>query len=358
MKKIFYRITPAYLIKKFEDFFLLSTNPSKIRILLERTPVFSMLLFALVLLMICVALSWNYYFLYTKDFIIQLLAESHGIILDVLVFGALFFWINNTFDRKRVVAQAYEEIEDLSQCLRIDNDEGPKEVYNHLNNHPHEDDISLKKKLKASYKSEVKHTDYAVLRILRNIRTLNRHGIHELHLSHIEIPKAGLANVILKGSNMMCFRSIMANFTNADLSRCKLNTANLTFSHMEGALLRNVNAQNATFHFANLMKADLSDSVFINTDFSYAMLSHVNFSNSDLYGADFTNAEILNSDFRGCKNIKVTQLQKAKFLHNCKFDTDTRKQLQFFTAIKSNNIVSSAKVDPQKKQPPTQRIAV
>lgn len=138
------------------------------------------------------------YWLHEPEFLTNVLAEAHGMLLDLLVFGCLLLWFDQKAERQRRIDTYRNAIEDFLGW----------------------------------------ETEEAMYRIVGNIQRLNREGAVPETLKH-----AYLAAGDLKG---------------ADLSETSLNGATLAEADLEHADLSDTYLGNADFSGANLRKADLS----------------------------------------------------------------------------------------------------
>lgn len=136
------------------------------------------------------------------EFLTNVLAEAHGTLLDLLLFGCLLLWFDQKAERRRRIEKYTNAINDL---LGWD-------------------------------------SDMATYRIVGNIRRLNREGV----------PPERLKGAYLKG----------ADLKDANLSETSLHQADLSGADLRNADLADAYLGTADFSGANLQKADLSGAHF------------------------------------------------------------------------------------------------
>ena len=136
------------------------------------------------------------------EFLTNVLAEAHGTLLDLLLFGCLLLWFDRKAERKRRIEKYTNAISDLLGW----------------------------------------HAEMAMYRIVGNIRRLNREGV----------PPESLKRAYLKG----------ADLKGADLSETSLHEADLSGADLQNANLSNTYLGTADLSGANLQKATLSGAHF------------------------------------------------------------------------------------------------
>lgn len=286
--------------------------------MVKYSPIQIMVIVAGILIIVNLLAAWPYYISDTENFKVQLIAESHGMVLDILVLGVLLLWVNSANERKRNIDNAFQEIADLGRCLRITEDEGLSELYRHS---------TAAENLLDVYNAPAQKDSYACLRIIRNIRTLNRYRITQMQLDFIDLPKAALNNSNLSKSSMIGFRSISGDFSQSSLTNCILNSGNFTYSNFSNTDLRGSHIQNTVFNEAIMVDANLQNCSCSTSSFQHARLNRADFSGSDLMGCDFTGAYLMHTSFLNCKNLRASQIIKAKYLKGCLFDEELEKEI-------------------------------
>ncbi len=165
------------------------------------------------------------------DFTVNVLAEAHGMLMDLLIFGCLLVWFNRRAERRRRISRYEDEISDFLGW--------PDE--------------------------QAKH------RILGSIRRLNREdavpdSLEEAYLAGADLRDATLAGVRLRGANLAGANLQQANLKQAALGGADFTDANLWQANLRGAdfgsfaHLLAPDANRATcLEGANLREADLRD---------------------------------------------------------------------------------------------------
>lgn len=247
------------------------------------SPLQPIVLALIIVLAIVVSLSYKYYLSDSENFYESILVEAHGTVLDILIFGLLFTFINSLRSRRLEIQRFKEEIDDFRHW----NEPG------------------------ASY------------RIAGILRRLNKYNIHELDLSHCNLSNAKLKNIILhnanleksnmegaelafselQGSNMKAANLIktdlrIADAQNVDLKMADMRGATLRITNLKGANLFNVNLQNADMKTANLDETDLTTANMTNVDLKSASLINADLSGSNLRGADLRSAKLTGANMR------------------------------------------------------------
>lgn len=94
----------------------------------------------------------------------------------------------------------------------------------------------------------------ATLRIIGNVKRLNREGCSAINLSHCYLTRGRLLEVNLRGANLR-----RTNFRKAELWRADLREVKAVEANFEEAVLWGVNLRGADLWRANLRGADLRD---------------------------------------------------------------------------------------------------
>jgi hypothetical protein len=142
------------------------------------------------------------YWLNEPEFLLNVFAEAHGVLLDLLLFGCLLLWFEQKAEWKRQIETYTNAINDLLGW----------------------------------------ESDMAKYRIIGNIRRLNRKGA---------VPET-LKDAYLRDADLQ----------DADLSEASLHRADLSGADLQHADLSDTYLGTADFSGANLRKADLSGSHF------------------------------------------------------------------------------------------------
>ena len=249
--------------------FLKSTNPIHHTILL-----------AAVLLGLIVPISWPLYRMNHADLWLQIIAEMHVMVLDILVLGVLMVYINRLSEKRQRVESAERDIEDL-RPLR---------------------------------------GQYVRMKIQSCIKTLTHHGVHSIDLNRVHLHRARLAGVDLSGSDLNGFECSRGSLAEARLTGCTMNGIALIDTDCFATDFSQCVANGGNFEGSHLAKARFTGSKLIFSSFRRCNLSGADFSGAMLLGADFTDAYLLGVDFRGCKDVTLEQLRTARLVEGCLFD--------------------------------------
>lgn len=248
---------------------------------------------AIVLILVTIivlSFSLKYYINDFDAFWPNILAEAHGMILDIAIIGILLFWLNQNGETRQRIRTYKDEIDDF----------------------------------------RLWESDEAAFRTVGNLKRLNRHGIHEINLVNCYLARTNLNYVNLKGSNLNSANISNSSLIESNLENTRLNQTNLENTNLNQVNLRGAYASGSNFNDAFLIKAQLEGAFLIKTSFRNAFLMEANLQNSYLMGADFENASLYKADLRGVKGLTIDQLSKAKTLYLAKFDE------AFFDEIKMN----------------------
>lgn len=142
------------------------------------------------------------YWLHEPEFILNLFAEAHGVLLDLLLFGCLLLWFDQKAERQRRIEQYENAINDFLGW----------------------------------------ETEEAMYRITGNIRRLNREGAAPETLKEAYLREGDLQDADLSETSLQSATLSEANLQNADLSDTYLGTADFS-----GANLRKANLSGAHF---------------------------------------------------------------------------------------------------------------
>ncbi|WP_158666460.1 pentapeptide repeat-containing protein [Salinibacter altiplanensis] len=142
------------------------------------------------------------YWLNEPEFLLNVLAEAHGVLLDLLLFGCLLLWFDQKAERRRRIEKYTNAINDL-----------------------------------LGWEHEM-----ATYRIVGNIRRLNQE----------ETPPETLKDAYLQG----------ADLRDADLSETSVHRADLADADLQSVNLSDAYLGTADFTGAHLRKADLSEAHF------------------------------------------------------------------------------------------------
>jgi len=229
--------------------------------------------------------------LYIKQFdemYLNVLAEAHGMIFDILVIGILLFWLREQGDIKQRISQYKDEIDDFRMW----------------------------------------ESEEAAFRNAGNIKRLNRHGISKIDLVGTYLTKTNLSNVKLKEANLNTANISNTILLEADMQEARLNQTNFENANVNQANLSKTFASGANFKDAFLIKANFEGAFLIKTNFTNAYLMEANLRGCSLTEANFQDANLYKADLRGADGLSLEQLSKAKSLYLAKFDPGLQALLE------------------------------
>jgi hypothetical protein len=251
-------------------------------------PLLTSTLVLLIVSIIVIGLSLSYYINEFDTFIVQVLAEAHGMIFDIAVIGILIFWLNQNGEIRRRIRTYKDEIDDF----------------------------------------RLWESEEAAFRTVGNIKRLNRHKIHEINLVNCHLPRTNLNYANLSGSNANSANISQSSLIESNLENARLNQTNFENSNLNQANLTGAYASGANFKDAFLIKAHFENAFLIKANFNNAFLMEANLQNCYLMGADFENASLYKADLRGAKGLTVEQLSKVKTLYLARFDDEILEQIK------------------------------
>jgi BTB/POZ domain-containing protein KCTD9 len=251
-------------------------------------PLLTSSLVLVIVTIIVLGLSLQYYLEDFDTFIQQVLAEAHGMIFDIAVIGILIFWLNQNGEIRQRIRTYKDEIDDF----------------------------------------RLWESEEAAFRTVGNIKRLNRHKIHEINLVNCFLPRTNLNYVNLSGSNLNSSNITQSSLIESNLENARLNQTNFENSNLNQANLQGAYASGANFKDAFLIKANFEGAFLIKANFSNSFLMEANLQNCYVMGADFENASLYKADLRGAKGLSIEQLSKVKTLYLAKFDDDILEQIK------------------------------
>jgi BTB/POZ domain-containing protein KCTD9 len=263
----------------------------KIEELAADRPVMLAFIVFILIALIVIPLSIPYYIADPQGMIMEILAEAHGTLFDLLIIGWLLMWFSRIADRRRRLNRYQEEIEDF-----------------------------------VGWRSpEATH------RLVGNIRRLNRLGITEkvrlieahlrgARLGGVKMCKSDLWGADLQGAVLRESDLRDTNFAGADLAGVDLERSDVSGADLRGASLKEADLERATMRGtdlrgANLTGADLQYAVLVNADLERATLTGANLHNANLEGADLRNAMLDSANLRGARldgaDLRFARLDQA-----------------------------------------------
>jgi len=191
-------------------------------------PVLLSLSIFLVLGVVIGGVAWEYW-ANDPGFVANVVAELHGMLMDLLLFGCLLLWLDQKAERRRRIRRYRDAIEDFLGW----------------------------------------RSDEALHRIVGNVRRLNRENeapdtLKNAYLAEANLQDADLSNASLTGADLSGADLVHANLSNtylgsADLRGADLQEANLSGAHF-GAFVRRSSQDGAArtrLEGANLRGANL-----------------------------------------------------------------------------------------------------
>lgn len=251
-------------------------------------PMLTSSLVLLVVTILVLGLSLQYYIRDFDSFIQQVLAEAHGMIFDIAVIGILLVWLNQNGEKRQRIRTYKDEIDDF----------------------------------------RLWESEEAAFRTVGNIKRLNRHKIYEINLVNCYLAKTNLNYANLCGSNLNSANVGQSSLIESNLENARLNQTNFENSNLNQANLSNAYASGANFKDSFLIKANFESAFLIKTNFNNAFLMEANLQNCYLMGADFENASLYKADLRGAKGLSIEQLSKVKTLYLARFDDEILDQIK------------------------------
>ncbi len=251
-------------------------------------PIRSAVTVLILVTIIVVGLSMPYYLKQFDEMYLNVLAEAHGMIFDILVIGILLFWLREQGEIKQRISQYKDEIDDFRMW----------------------------------------ESEEAAFRNAGNIKRLNRHGITKIDLVGAFLTKTNLSNVKLMEANLNTANISNTILLEANMQDARLNQTNFENANINQANLSKTFASGANFKDAFLIKANFEGAFLIKTNFANAYLMEANLRDSSLTEANFEDANLYKADLRGADGLSLEQLSKAKSLYLAKFDPELHTLLE------------------------------
>lgn len=250
--------------------------------------------------------SWDIYQSRREEFVIQLLVETHGLVLEIIVVGILTVALTRAADRKRMIEGSLMKIADMKKV----------------------------------------ESEYARLKVLEHLKILARYKVDGFDLRDANLSSRNLKSMNLKNSDLIGLNASNTEMAEANLSNSKLFKAIFSNSDLEGARIEACYAKDCDFAHANLTKASFDKSELLGSNFSYAKLSYTSFKGANFTNVDFKHASLIECDFTDATNLTAGQLVMADVLKNCKMSADLELRYKALTAVKP----SVAKVIDEEKE--------
>ena len=255
--------------------------------LIQKPILTSFIVFGMLTILI-LALSMPYYLNDFSTIYMNVLAEAHGMLFDILIIGILLFWLRQIGEEKQRISQYIDEIDDFRMW----------------------------------------ESNEAAFRHVGNIKRLNRHSIYNLDLVGCYLKKTNLSGINLNSSNLNTANLSNSMLIESNLSKTRMNQTNFENANLNHANLTESFASGTNFKDAFMIKSNLSGAFLIKADFENGFLMEANLSNCSLAEANFENANLYKANFTGATGLTVEQLSKAKSLYLASFDPDLQVQLE------------------------------
>lgn len=252
----------------------------------------------LVIMLISVGIiSYPLYLKNPEEFEDQLIYTSYGMIFDIAIIGLLITWLNERRDKKYRIQSYHNEIDDFRSWI----------------------------------------SEEAMLRIVGNIKRLNKNNITDIDLVDCTLRNINLNNADLSGSNLNSAELSNCSLLGIKLNGCRLNQANFENSNLNSSEFIKSYATGANFSDSYLIKSNFEGAYLIKSDFENAFLIEANLRNSIVSDANFENASLYKADLRGAVGLKAEQLLKVKSLYLTKLDKPIKEKLTEMAPYLINN---------------------
>jgi BTB/POZ domain-containing protein KCTD9 len=214
---------------------------------------------------VVVGISLPFWIYDTADFFQEVMAEAHGVVLDILIIGWLLFYLRKLGERRVLTNRYREEIEDFLGW----------------------------------------RSPEATLRIAGNIRRLNRLDVP----GPFRLTEAYLVEARMDGADLTD-----ADLWGADLSRASLRNASLSGAVLAGAVMRGINLERAVMTGVDLRGADLTEA-----DMEYAFLEKADMRGANLTAGDLQFAAMPGANMEHARlfgaNLRGAHLEGANLRH-------------------------------------------
>ncbi len=235
-------------------------------------------------MILVIPLSLPFYITQTNEFWMNILAEAHGTVFDLLIIGWFLLWLNKIAERRLRNGRYREEIDDY-----------------------------------LGWKSpEATH------RIVGNIRRLNRGGVR----SGFKLTEAFLAGANLSAAHLRESDLWGAVLDHASLRETDLSESNLAGAQLEGADLERARLRGADLRGCAMKEADLERAEMDEADLRGASLAAADLQYSSLKGANLNRTSLVGANLRGASledaNLSSANLRGANFRGSILKGTDLR----------------------------------
>ncbi|TYT75276.1 pentapeptide repeat-containing protein [Desulfobotulus mexicanus] len=247
------------LIRNFYDYIIASPIIMTIVVFLGCT-----------LLVVSLTMHWDYY---SDSFREEVMAEAHGVLMDILLIGVVLFWFQQKGRNLMEKRHYRDEIDDFRNW----------------------------------------ESEEAARKTRGNIRRLNKYGVTRMDLNNCYLRSMDLQGVDFSGSYLWS-----ADLSWTDLRKSIFEDANLENVNLEAANLTGANLNRAYLWKTNLESVDLQHSFL-----EYAMLRESRLAKADLAGASLLYADLTGVNLEDA-NLMGTDLRYACMEHSCLDGADLR----------------------------------
>ncbi len=230
-----------------------------------------------------IGLSFKFYINNTEKFYENVLVEGHGMLLDIIIFGLIFTYINISNSKKMEIQRFKEEIDDFRHWKELEASYRIAGILRRLD----------KYKINNLDLSDCYLRDAYLEKIHLKLAKLEKANLHSAHLGYANLQGANLRIANLENADLR-----ISNLEEADLKLANLKNSTLRIVNFKNANLFSANLQGADLKSANLSGADLSSANLQNTDLTSANLKDADLRSAKLQGADLRNAKLNGADFR------------------------------------------------------------
>ncbi|MCW7754816.1 pentapeptide repeat-containing protein [Desulfobotulus sp. H1] len=260
---------------------------------------------AATMLVVGITLHLGYY---SDSFREEVMAEAHGVLMDILLIGVVLFWFQQKGKNLMEKRHYRDEIDDFRNW----------------------------------------ESEEAARKTRGNIRRLNKYGVTRMDLSNCYLRSMDLRGVDLSESYLwgadLSWTDLRdsifeeANLENVNLEAANLTAANLYRAYLWKTNLESVDLQQACLERAilresRLAKADLAGANLMYADLAGAVLEDANLMGADLRHADLTRACLDGADLRGVNfdqaaGLSVDSFVRIRTLQGAILDADLEAELR------------------------------
>jgi uncharacterized protein YjbI with pentapeptide repeats len=242
----------------------------------------------LILSLFIFSISYNFFNNDPKQFLVQVLFSSYGMLFDIAIIGMLMTWLTERREKRHLIQSYLNEIDDFRSWV----------------------------------------SEEAMFRTVGNIKRLNKNHITEMNLVDCTLRNINLNYADLTLSNLNSADISSSSLINVKMNNCRLNQSNFENSNLNHAEFKGAYATGTNFKHCYLIKSDFEKAYLIKTDFENAFLIEANLRDTIVSDANFNNASLYKADLRGAKGLKAEQLVNAKSLYLTKLDPDVIDKLK------------------------------